>query len=57
MANFGAGLQQEQPQFYQTLASHLSAEEQNVIQNAYNQAEALAIQAQQEAANAAANGS
>jgi hypothetical protein len=50
-------LQQEQPQFYQTLASHLSAEEQNVIQNAYNQAEALAIQAQQEAVNAAANGS
>jgi hypothetical protein len=55
--NICAGLQQEQPQFYQSLASHLSAEEQNVIQNAYNQAEALAIQAQQEAANAAINGS
>jgi hypothetical protein len=50
-------LQQEQPQFYSSLASHLSAEEQNVIQNAYHQAEALAVLAQQEAANATAEGS
>ena len=35
-------MQQEQPQFYQSLASHLSAEEQGVIQNAFQQAEANA---------------
>jgi hypothetical protein len=38
-------LQQEQPQFYQSLASHLSAEEQNTIANVCLQAETMAHQA------------
>ena len=40
-------MQQEQPQFYAHLASHLSADDQNVIQTAFNQAEANAQQASQ----------
>jgi hemerythrin superfamily protein len=36
-------MQQEQPQFYATLASHLSAEEQSIIQNVYNSAEQAAV--------------
>ncbi|KAL1884211.1 hypothetical protein VTK73DRAFT_5347 [Phialemonium thermophilum] len=42
-------LQQEQPQFYTTLASHLSADEQSIIQNVFNQAEAQLLLAQQQA--------
>lgn len=57
---YHAGLQQEQPQFYSGLSSHLSADEQGVIQTVVQQAEAnqaLAQQtAQQIAATAAANG-
>lgn len=37
-----SGMQQDQPQFYASLASHLSADEQNVIQGAFQQAEANA---------------
>lgn len=47
-------MQQEQPQFYASLASHLSAEEQTVIQGVFNQAEAQMAMAQQQAAAAAA---
>ena len=46
-------LQQEQPEFYQSLASHLSAEEQSIIQNVYNSAEAALVMAQQQQAAAA----
>lgn len=35
-------MQQEQPQFYASLAAHLSAEEQAIIQNAFQQAESNA---------------
>jgi hypothetical protein len=49
-------LQQEQPQFYTTLASHLSADEQSVIQNVYQTAEAAVVMAQQQQAAAAAGG-
>jgi hypothetical protein len=47
-------MQQEQPQFYASLASHLSAEEQTMIQNVFNQAEAQLVIAQQQAAAAGA---
>lgn len=52
-------MQQEQPQFYASLASHLTAEEQGVIQAAFQQAEANAramqlAYAQQEADQQAA---
>ena len=43
------GLQQEQPQFYTGLSSHLSAEEQGVIQSVVQQAEANSVAAQQQA--------
>jgi hypothetical protein len=49
-------LQQEQPQLYASLASHLSAEEQSIIQNVYQSAEAALVMAQQQAAAAAAGG-
>ena len=47
-------IQQEQPQFYANLASHLSAEEQSIIQNVYHSAEAAMVLAQQQQAAAAA---
>lgn len=47
-------IQQEQPQFYASLASHLSAEEQSIIQNVYQSAEAALVMAQQQQAAAAA---
>lgn len=50
------GLQQEQPQFYSGLSSHLSAEEQGVIQSVVQQAEANQALAQQQQLAAAANG-
>ncbi|EJT79856.1 hypothetical protein GGTG_04939 [Gaeumannomyces tritici R3-111a-1] len=53
-------LQQEQPQFYSSLAGHLSPEEQNLVQGVVNQAEALILvqqqQQQQALAQAASNG-
>ncbi|OIW30657.1 ARM repeat-containing protein [Coniochaeta ligniaria NRRL 30616] len=49
-------LQQEQPQLYASLASHLTAEEQSIIQNVYQSAEAALIIAQQQAAAAVAGG-
>lgn len=48
--NVGAGLQAEQPQMYENLTKNLSPEEQNVIQAAVNQADAIAAQAAQAAA-------
>lgn len=48
------GLQQEQPQFYSGLSSHLSAEEQGVIQSVVQQAEANSVAAQQQAQQLAA---
>lgn len=50
-----AGLQQEQPQFYTGLSSHLSADEQGVIQTVVQQAEANETAAHL-AAQAIANG-
>lgn len=50
------GLQQEQPQFYTGLSSHLSADEQAVIQTVVQQAEANEVIAQQAAQALAANG-
>jgi hypothetical protein len=41
-------MQQEQPQFYASLASHLTAEEQNTIQATFAQAQAIAVQQQQQ---------
>jgi importin-7 len=41
-------MQQEQPQFYASLASHLTAEEQNTIQATFAQAQAIAAQQQQQ---------
>lgn len=49
-------MQQEQPQFYSGLSSHLSAEEQSVIQSVVQQAEANQVLAQQQQLAAAANG-
>ncbi|KAJ4417195.1 Nonsense-mediated mRNA decay protein 5 [Gnomoniopsis sp. IMI 355080] len=49
-------LQQEQPQFYTGLSSHLSADEQAVIQTVVQQAEANEAIAQQAAQALAANG-
>lgn len=48
------GLQQEQPQLYTSLSSHLSADEQNVIQTVVQQAEANQVIAQQAAQQLAA---
>ncbi|KAI0390471.1 importin-beta domain-containing protein [Xylariaceae sp. FL0594] len=50
-------MQQENPQFYSSITSHLSPEEQSVIQSAFNQAEANAQAAVQQAAQATATGS
>ncbi|KAF3760016.1 putative Nmd5, karyopherin, a carrier protein [Cryphonectria parasitica EP155] len=47
-------MQQEQPQFYTSLSSHLSGEEQSVIQNVVQQAEANQVIAQQAAQQLAA---
>ncbi|KAM7205702.1 Armadillo-type fold [Rhypophila sp. PSN 637] len=44
-------LQQEQPQFYTTLTSHLSAEEQGIITGVCQQADAQAVLAHQAAAH------
>ncbi len=55
-ANATAALQQEQPQFYTSLTSHLSADEQNIITAVCQQAENQALIAQQAAAAEAANG-
>ncbi|KAJ9155365.1 Importin-beta domain-containing protein [Pleurostoma richardsiae] len=49
-------LQQEQPQFYASLASHLTNDEQAVIQAVVQQAEAQQLVAQQQAAAGAVNG-
>ncbi len=46
-------MQQENPQFYSGLTSHLSPDEQGIIQGAFNQAEANAQAAVQMAADAA----
>jgi len=40
-------MEQDQPQFYASLASHLSAEEQGIIQSVFAQAEAQIVLAQQ----------
>ncbi|KAI1328186.1 importin-beta domain-containing protein [Xylariaceae sp. FL0255] len=48
-------MQSESPQFYTSITSHLSTEEQNVIQGAFNQAEANAQAALQLAAQSAQN--
>jgi hypothetical protein len=42
-------MQQEQPQYYATLAGHLSADDQAVIQNVMVKAEEVAQAAQQAA--------
>lgn len=47
-------LQATQPQLYESLTSKLSPEEQQVIQQAVHQADAIALAAQQEAQAAAA---
>ncbi|CAN8100085.1 unnamed protein product [Discula destructiva] len=49
-------LQQEQPQFYSGLSSHLSADEQAVIQTVVQQAEANEVAAHLAAQSLAANG-
>lgn len=49
-------LQQDQPQFYTSLSSQLSADEQGVIQTVVQQAEANEVLAQQAAQALAANG-
>lgn len=49
-------IKQEQPQFYQSLTSHLSADEQNVITNVCQEAETQAVLAQQIAAAASQGG-
>ncbi|TPX14929.1 uncharacterized protein E0L32_005038 [Thyridium curvatum] len=49
-------MQQEQPQFYSSLASHLTAEEQSVIHSAFAQAEAALLIHQQQQQAAAAGG-
>jgi importin-7 len=53
MTDIFLGLQQEQPQFYASLTSHLSAEEQGIITGVFQQAETQAILAQQATAVAA----
>lgn len=42
-------MQQEQPQFYSSLASHLSAEEQNLLQTIMVKADEVAAQQAQQA--------
>ncbi|KLU90519.1 hypothetical protein MAPG_10372 [Magnaporthiopsis poae ATCC 64411] len=54
-------MQQEQPQFYASLAGHLTPDEQNLVQGVVNQAEALILvqqqqQQQQALAQGASNG-
>lgn len=41
-----AEMQQEQPQFYASLANHLSAEEQTIIQSIMTKADEIAAQQQ-----------
>ncbi len=49
-------MQQEQPQFYASLTSHLSSEEQTIIQAAFAQAEAqIAVSQQQQQGNVSMN--
>jgi predicted component of type VI protein secretion system len=48
-----SGLQQEQPQLYESLTKHLNHDEQSVIQAAVNQADAIEHQAAQVAQAAA----
>ncbi|KAI1811944.1 importin-beta domain-containing protein [Poronia punctata] len=48
-------MQQENPQFYTNITSHLSPDEQSVLQAAFNQAEANAQAAMQQVAQAAQN--
>jgi importin-7 len=43
-------MQQEQPQFYASLTSHLSADEQTIITGACQQADNLLLHQQQTAA-------
>lgn len=50
------GLQQEQPQMYENLTKNLNPEEQQVIQAAVNQAEAIAQQQAAESQPQQANG-
>jgi predicted component of type VI protein secretion system len=46
---YPSGLQQEQPQLYESLTKHLNHDEQSVIQAAVNQADAIEHQAAQAA--------
>lgn len=48
-------MQQEQPQFYSSLAGQLSPEEQNVLQSIVAKAEAIAAQQAQQPPNGGAN--
>jgi len=41
-------MERDQPQFYASLASHLSVEEQGVIQSVFAQAQAQLVMAQQQ---------
>ena len=47
MTDLAEEMEQEQPQFYASLASHLSAEEKSIIQSVFAQAEAQIVMAQQ----------
>jgi hemerythrin superfamily protein len=52
MLTLATEMQQEQPQFYASLANHLSAEEQGVIQNTMTKADEIAAQQAQQAQQA-----
>lgn len=47
-------MQQEQPQFYSSLMGHLSAEDQNTLQNVMSQADLIVAKQQEEEAAAQA---
>jgi hypothetical protein len=53
LTNDTTELQQEQPQIYESITKNLSPEEQQIIQAAANQADAIALaaQAQQQTTN------
>jgi hypothetical protein len=54
LLTYHTDLQATQPQLYESLTSKLSPEEQQVIQQAVHQADAIALATQQEAQAAAA---
>jgi hypothetical protein len=54
LTTFRTELQSSQPQLYENLTKNLSPEEQQVIQGAVHQADAIALTTQAEAAAAAA---